>query len=262
MADSQYVIALNDVRKSFEGGPPVLDGLTFAVPRGAIFGLIGLNGAGKTTTIRMLAGLLPPDAGSLDVLGVRMRDRTEQLQGRIGYVLDTPLYFDWLPATAYLTWVARMQGIQPDESARRVEELLVHLDLPRDETQVIGEYSSGMKKKVSVAAALIHAPELLILDEPLEAVDAASARVIRGILTALAGRQKTVLITSHMLDTLQHFCTHLGILHNGKMLLHCPMTLFRAEAARLLQTGAEGSLEDVFLRLVRGEQPERTLSYD
>lgn len=262
MADTPDVIVLNDIHKSFESGPPVLRGLSISVPRGAVFGLLGLNGAGKTTTMRILAGLLAPDRGDVRILGIPARERTQPLQGRIGYVLDEPLYFEWLSAREYLLWIGQMQGLSADESTRRLEELLDRLELPGDDARVIGEYSTGMKKKVSVAAALIHAPELFILDEPLEGVDAASSRTIRTLLSGLAVRGKTVFITSHMLDTLERFCTHVGVLHGGAMLLQCPIEQLSAETARILHGEYPGGLEDLFLRLVRGPEEARPLRYE
>jgi len=255
------VISLKDVVRVYEGGQRALDGLSFTVSSGSICGFIGLNGAGKSTTIRLVSGLEEADDGVVEVLGAQVPFRDSGMKRRIGFVLDDPFYFDWLSAREYLTWVGRMEGLGATESTRRTTELLDVLSLPGDDAQLIRTFSTGMKKKVSLAAAIIHAPELLILDEPLEAVDAASARTIQDILLSLAGRGSTIFLTSHVLDTVQRFCTELRIIDRGRLVLACPTEQLPQAARSVLGEAAEGSLEDLFLRLVTRDTDRRRLSY-
>lgn len=261
MAQHADVIALTDVVRVYEGGQRALDGLTFTVPAGCICGFIGLNGAGKSTTIRLISGLEEADGGVVEVLATRAPFQDPGVKRRMGFVLDDPVYFDWLSAREYLVWMGRMEGLGAAESARRTAELLDVLSLPGDDGQLIRTFSTGMKKKVSLAAAIIHAPELLILDEPLEAVDAASARYIRDVLLSLARNGTTVFLTSHALDTVQRFCTELRIIHRGRTLLACPMDQLEQAAGSVPGVAPEGNLEDLFLRLVARDADRRRLSY-
>jgi ABC-2 type transport system ATP-binding protein len=261
MAHDTNAIVLTDVVKTYEGGHPALDGFSLTVPAGAVFGFVGLNGAGKSTTVRLLAGLEHADSGIVEVLGVPVPFRDPAVKGKIGLVLDEPFYFDWLSAREYLTWIGRMEGLGGDESVRRTAELLDVLTLPSDEAQVIRTFSAGMKKKVSLAAAIIHAPELLILDEPLEAVDAVAARYLRDVLLSLNANGSTILLTSHVLSTVQHFCTHLCVIDSGKSLLQCPMAGLQEAARGILGTVPEESLEDIFIRLVTHRRESPRLSY-
>ncbi|HSQ77096.1 MAG TPA: ABC transporter ATP-binding protein [Bacteroidota bacterium] len=261
MAHHADVISLTGVVRVYEGGQRALDGLTFTVPAGSICGFIGLNGAGKSTTIRLISGLEEADGGLVDVLGERVPFQDPRVKRRMGFVLDDPFYFDWLSAREYLVWIGRMEGLGAAESARRTDELLDVLSLPGDEGQLIRTFSTGMKKKVSLAAAIIHAPELLILDEPLEAVDAASARYIRDVLLSLARSGSTIFLTSHALDTVQRFCTELRIIHRGRMVLACPTNQLAQAARSVLGEATEGNLEDLFLRLVTGDAEHPRLSY-
>jgi ABC-2 type transport system ATP-binding protein len=261
MAHNANAVVLTDVVKTYEGGHRALDGLSLTVPAGAVFGFIGLNGAGKSTTVRLLAGLEHADSGTVEVLGVPVPFRDPAVKGKFGLVLDEPFYFDWLSAREYLTWMGRMEGLGGDESVRRTTELLDVLSLPSDDGQVIRTFSAGMKKKVSLAAAIIHAPELLILDEPLEAVDAVAARYLRDVLLSLNAKGSTILLTSHVLSTVQRFCTHLCVIDNGKSLLQCPMAGLQEAARGILGSVSEETLEDIFIRLVTHRRESPRLSY-
>ncbi len=261
MAHHTDAITLTDVVKTYEGGHRALDHLTLAVPRGSICGIIGLNGAGKSTTIRLLAGLEHAESGQVALLGSPAPLRDPDVKRRIGFVLDEPFYFDWLSAREYLVWMGNMEGLPPGESARRTAELLEVLDLPDDDAQTIRTFSTGMKKKVSLAAAIIHAPDLLILDEPLEAVDAVATRYIRQALLALSSRGATIVLTSHVLDTVQRFCTHLCIIHRGRTLLQSPMAQLHERAQSMVGVKAGDTLEDLFVRLVADGPEDRRLSY-
>lgn len=261
MAADTFDIVLEAVSKSYENGHQALSGLSLTVPRGSIMGFVGLNGAGKSTTIRLLAGLEHADEGRVTVLGHRAMGRSPEIAQRIGFVLDDPFYFDWLSAREYCIWSGKMYGLTHDESQKRTTELLDLLDLPADEDKLIGTYSTGMKKKTSLAAALLHAPSLLILDEPLEAVDAVAARTIKAILTDFAARGSTVFITSHALDTVERFCTDVCIIHGGRIIVQSPMAQL-AEAVRpLLGSDPGQTLEENFVSLVAPASARKHLSY-
>lgn len=261
MATDPHAIVIEGVSKSYEDGHQALNGLSLAVRHGAIMGFVGLNGAGKSTTIRLLAGLEHADAGTVTVLGEPALSRSPATARRIGFVLDDPFYFDWLSAREYCIWAGMMYGLAREESEKRTTELLGILDLPTDDSKVIGAYSTGMKKKASMAAALIHAPSLLILDEPLEAVDAVAARTIKDLLTDLASRGSTIFITSHALDTVERFCTDVCIIHGGRSIVQSPMASL-ADAVRPLVNGQPGqTLEEHFIALVAPGPAGRRLSY-
>jgi len=261
MAQDTDIIALTEVVKTFEGGHRALDHLTLRVPRGAICGVVGLNGAGKSTTMRLLAGLEEAESGEVEMLGAHAPFRDPGMKRRVGFVLDEPFYFDWLSAREYLEWIGNMEGIGLEESARRTAELLEILDLPGDDAKLIHAFSTGMKKKVSIAAAIIHAPELLILDEPLEAVDAVAARYIKDALLSLSAKGATIVLTSHVLDSVEKFCTHLCIIHRGRALLECRMDRLRQTVAGMIDTGSAETLEELFVKLVAEGGQSPRLSY-
>jgi ABC-2 type transport system ATP-binding protein len=261
MATHTSDIILEDVHKTYEGGHHALDGLNIAVRRGSILGFVGLNGAGKSTTIRLLAGLEHPDEGSVTVLGSAALSRPLSVSRQIGFVLDDPFYFDWLSAREYCTWAGMMYGLEEEESKRRTTELLGILDLPEDDSRLIRTFSTGMKKKVSLAAAIIHAPSLLILDEPLEAVDAVASRTIKEMLTAFAARGSTVFITSHALDAVERFCTDVCIIHQGRAIVQSTMEELPAAVRGLLGQDGGTTLEEMFVALVAPGSTGRRLSY-
>ncbi len=254
-------LACESLVKTFAGGRRALDGLSLSVPRGALFGFLGLNGAGKTTTIRALAGLVRPDDGVISIFGVRIDPRDSSYLRRIGFVLDEPLYFPWMSAEEYLHFVGSMYGVSGTALPSRVEELLSFFDLEEHAVGRIQEYSTGMKKKISLAAAIIHNPELVVLDEPLEGVDALAARDIKDTLRVLAARGATVVITSHVLDTIERLCTHIGIIHHGKLVTQFPIAELPEQCRRVQLDEAGVSLERLFLRLVNERQPKPPPSF-
>jgi ABC-2 type transport system ATP-binding protein len=255
------VLACEGLEKTFPGGRRALDGLSLSVPAGSLFGFLGLNGAGKTTTIRALAGLVRLDTGVIRVFGSRVDRRDTSYLRNIGFVLDEPLYFPWMSAEEYLSFVGSMYGLPAPAVHSRVEELLAFFDLEEQALDPIQGYSTGMKKKVSLAAAIIHDPELVVLDEPLEGVDALAARDIKDALRVLAGRGSTVLITSHVLDTIERLCTDIAIIQRGKLVTQFPISDLTERCRSLGSEGRGGNLEDLFLRLVNERQPKPPPSF-
>jgi ABC-2 type transport system ATP-binding protein len=261
MDEHKAVVEISGLSKSFEAASPVLEGLDLAIHAGSIFGFLGLNGAGKTTTIRMIAGLLRPDKGEIRLFGSPWSGSDPSIKAKMGFVLDEPLYFDWLSACEYLEWNGRMYGLSARQSRERTAELMEFLDLPIGSAQPIKAFSTGMKKKTSLAAAIVHRPSLLILDEPFEGIDPLAARDIRDTLLLLASRGSTVLVTSHILDTIEKLCTHIGILHNGNLLIECRMDEYRVKAEQILQHSGTESLMDLFVELVGARKRKTPPSY-
>ncbi|MCP3917904.1 MAG: ABC transporter ATP-binding protein [bacterium] len=219
-----------------------VDKIDLEVPKGTFFGFLGPNGAGKSTTIKMLTGLLAPTSGRIEVLGQDPRVHAQALvmKSRIGVVPEDLALFDNLTAAEYLTFIGRMHSIRKDLLRQRIDELLPLLDLKKDETKLTVEYSSGMKKKLALAAALLPDPDLLFLDEPFEGVDAVASRTIRKLLTTFVERGSTVFLTSHVLEIVERLCTHVGIIVGGALV----------EQAAMDELGSGGSLEARFLEVV------------
>ena len=255
------IIEFHDVTKTYENGVHALDGLTMSVPAGAIFGFIGLNGAGKTSTIRIIAGLSKKDSGMVRVFGKELAEHDHEYKREIGFVLDEPLYFDWMTAKEYLRFVGAMYGLQKEEVGERTSELMEFFELPEREERPIKSFSTGMKKKVSLAAAIIHKPKLIILDEPLEGIDALAASSIKETLALMAKSGTTILITSHVLDTVEKFCHEVAIVHLGKIVLQCRTEEIRSRAKGELMNSTYASLEELFVDLVSDKVKKKHLSW-
>jgi ABC-2 type transport system ATP-binding protein len=258
MSDPVKALEVSDLAKSYDTGRPALEGVSFGVASGSITGFIGLNGAGKTTTIRIIAGLLEPDRGSVRVLGHDVHPGGTAHLRETGFVLDEPMYFDWMAAREYLAFVGTLRGLPPAETERRSAELLDFFDLASKAHDPIGVLSTGMKKKISLASAMIHAPRLLVLDEPLEGIDALAASAIKETLQLMAGRGTAVLITSHVLETVERLCDAIVMIDGGRIVLQGTTRELQAAAAESLPAGSGGSLEALFLRRVggRGDHPK------
>jgi ABC-2 type transport system ATP-binding protein len=217
-----------------------VDGLDLEVPRGSFFGFLGPNGAGKSTTIRMLTGLIPPDSGSVEILGLKLPQQELEIKRRIGLVPDESFLFDRLTGMEFLEFVGRMYGLARPTALDRAYGLM-HLFELADDGKIIGEYSKGMRKRVAMAAALIHHPELFLLDEPFEGVDAVGARLMKDILQDQVRRGATIFLTSHVLEVVERLCDRVAIIDHGKIVMCGSMEELRA--------GGE-SLEEAFVRIV------------
>ncbi|MCL4854831.1 MAG: ABC transporter ATP-binding protein [Bryobacteraceae bacterium] len=244
-------IDIRDLRKTY-GGQTAVDGLTLTVPRGSFFGFLGPNGAGKTTTIRMLTGLAQPDAGSVELLGMSMPAQEMEIKRKMGLVPDESLLFDHLTGGEFLELVGRLYGLDRKIARERALELMEMFDLGESQRKLIAEYSKGMRKRVAMAGALIHKPELLLLDEPFEGVDAVGARFMKELLIEQVRRGTTIFLTSHVLEVVERLCDRIGIIHRGRLLTQGAM--------RDLRTGSE-TLEDLFVRLVGGTKASEPLDW-
>jgi ABC-2 type transport system ATP-binding protein len=261
MPERVNILEVKELTKAYESGHRAVDGLSLTVPNGSIFGFVGLNGAGKTTTIRIMAGLCDKDSGSVRLFGKEIEDHDTSYKRRIGFVLDEPLYFDWMSATEYLRFVGVMCGLPESDVVARTHELLEFFDLSSKENEPIASFSTGMKKKVSLAAAIMHKPELIILDEPLEGIDALAANAIKESLTLMASKGTTVFITSHVLDTVERFCTEVAIIHQGKILVQCKTSDIRTLAKGTLANATYQSLEELFVDLLSEKTRKKQLTW-
>jgi len=230
------------------GSTLAVDGLDLEVPAGVMFGFLGPNGAGKSTTLKMLTGLLRPTSGSARILGLDVVRREVEVKRRIGVVPEELALFDRLTGSEYLRFVGRMHRLRADQIEARSGELLDLLDLAAHDRKLIVDYSHGMHKKLALAAALLPGPEVVFLDEPFEGIDAVSARLIRSILDQLLASGATVFLTSHILAIVEQLCSHVAVIHHGRLVASGTMDELRAGTM---------SLEDRFLELVGGEGLER-----
>src|SRR5450432_2019894 len=223
--------------------------LNLRVEAGRFYGFLGPNGAGKSTTFKMLTGLLAPSGGTIRILGEDTGDpkRALEVKRRIGVVPENLALFDNLTAREYLTFIGRMYLLPRDTVRARAEELLTMMELAHEEKKLTLEYSHGMKKKLSLAAALIPNPDLLFLDEPFEGVDAVASRVLRDTLKQCVGRGATVFLTSHVLEIVEKLCTDVGIIAQGKLVHQSTMAELRRDGS---------SLEDKFIAVVGKEGHE------
>ncbi len=251
MPDDTPAIAVRDLRKVYDGRAAV-DGLSLTVSRGSFFGFLGPNGAGKSTTIRMLTGLIPPTSGVVELLGLRMPEEELAIKRRIGLVPDESLLFDRLTGFEFLEFVARMYDLDRDMARRRAEELLDLFELSNERRKMIAEYSKGMRKRVAMAASLIHKPELFLMDEPFEGVDAVGARLMKEILVDLVRHGATIFLTSHVLEVVERLCDRAAIINAGRIVAEGSMDELRA--------GSQ-TLEDVFVKTVGADREYERLEW-
>src|SRR6266550_5196723 len=236
------------------GDVAAVDNLNLTVQRGSFFGFLGPNGAGKSTTIKMLTGLLAPTSGRILVLGRDIAVEPLEVKRRIGVVPEDLNLFERLTGAEMLSFTARMYGLQKTEIAERLPELLDLMELRNEPKKLIVEYSHGMKKKLSLACALIHRPEILFLDEPFEGIDAIASRMLKDLLSRLTARGLTVFLTSHVLEIVERLCSDIAIIAHGKLLASGSLNELR-KGIRLAGNGEEQgpiSLEEYFIHVVGG----------
>jgi ABC-2 type transport system ATP-binding protein len=233
-----------------------LQGLYLASYPGEIFGLIGPNGAEKTTTIKILVGLLRPDAGEVRLLGEDILRYPIGYKAKLGYMPEAPTLPEYLTPTEFLGYVARVRNMPRERIAPRTEELLRSYDLSSKANDTIASLSKGMKSKVAFAAATIHDPAFLILDEPLIGIDPAGQHLIKEQLAGMAKAGKTVLVSTHQLDTAERLCSRVAIIHHGRNVATGDLASLRSQA----HAGEQQSLEEIFLKLTEEAalpEPER-----
>ncbi len=244
-------IRTSGLRKLY-GTKAAVDGLDLTVPQGSFFGFLGPNGAGKTTTIHILIGLILPTAGEVEILGLPLEPNLLAIKKLIGIVPDENVLFDRLTGAEFLDFVGRMYGLEPGLAAERTRELLGLFELDNQPRKLIAEYSKGMKKRVALAAALIHRPQLFLLDEPFEGVDPVGARLMKDILIGQVRQGATIFLTSHVLEVVERLCDRVAIINEGRVVVEGSMAELR---------GAEDTLEDTFVRVVGGEKVTQSLDW-
>lgn len=233
-------LALTGLSKSF--GRPAVDGLDLTVGRGEFYALLGPNGAGKTTTLRMVAGLLAPDAGRIEVLGIDLAADPAAAKRKLAYLPDDPMLYGKLKPVEYLEFVAGLWGVDAKVAEPRARQLLELLDLAQHAHELTEGFSRGMKQKLALAGALIHEPELLILDEPLTGLDAGAARQVKDLLLSHVARGGTVILTTHILEVAERLAQRIGIIQHGRLIAEGTL-----DQLRMATPGA--TLEELFLRL-------------
>ena len=232
-----------------------VNGVDLAVPAGSFYGFLGPNGAGKSTTIKCLTGLLKPSAGTMRILGTDPLADPVSVKRRIGVVPEDLALFDRLTARETLRFVADVHGIDAATATARSTDLLKLMALESAANTLVTDYSHGMRKKLSLAAALLPAPRLLFLDEPFEGIDAVASRQIKDLLQSFVARGGTIFLTSHILEIVERLSTHIGVIADGKLVAQGRIDEVRA--------GAHGTatLEELFIQLVGGERPVAELHW-
>ena len=242
--------------------------LNLRVEPGKFFGFLGPNGAGKTTCIRMLTGMLEPTSGRIRILDLDLAERPRDVKRQIGVVPESLALFERLTGAEYLSFVGRMYGLDRETAAKRTTELLEFMQLMDQPKSLITDYSHGMQKKLALAAAVIHGPKILFLDEPFEGVDAIAAGTLKTMLQRMIARGATIFLTSHVLEIVERLCSHVGIIHRGRLVAQGSIEELRAgveaQAASADSAGASDStgvragekltLEEIFLRIVGGSR--------
>jgi ABC-2 type transport system ATP-binding protein len=238
------------------------------VAPGQFFGFLGPNGAGKSTTIKMLTGLLAPSSGRMEILGVDLTANPVEVKRQIGVVPEGMALFGRLTGAEYLNFVGRMYGLDRLTAAKRTAELLEFMQLADQPKKLVTDYSHGMQKKLAMAAAVIHGPRILFLDEPFEGVDAIASGTLKAMLQRMISRGATIFLTSHVLEIVERLCSHVAIIHRGTLVAQGSIEELRAgvesqAAAALQEGGTPGALppagekltlEEIFLRIVGGSR--------
>lgn len=235
-------LAIANLDKSFDR--PVVHGLDLTVDAGEFYALLGPNGAGKTTILRMVAGLLAPDAGTIEIFGTDVRQDPVGAKRRLAWVSDEPMVYDRLTPLEYLDFVAGLWQVEPTHARDRANELLELLGLTAHANDFCGSFSKGMLQKVALAGALIHDPSLIILDEPLTGLDAGSARQVKDVLLEKVAQGVTIIMTTHILEVAERMAQRIGVIAGGRLIAEGTLAELRA------RTGRESTLEEIFLELV------------
>ncbi len=234
-----------------------VDNLDLRVAAGQFFGFLGPNGAGKSTTIKMLTGLLAPSAGRMEILGSDLVADPVAVKSQIGVVPEGMSLFGRLTGSEYLNFVGRMYGLDRRTAAERTAELLEFMQLANEPSKLVTDYSHGMQKKLALAAAVIHGPKVLFLDEPFEGVDAVAAGTLKNMLQRMIARGATVFLTSHVLEIVERLCSHIAIIHQGKLVAQGSLEELRVgveahavAAGASVATTERLTLEEIFVRMV------------
>ncbi len=269
-------IVTEDLTRRF-GDLVAVNQINLTVEAGQFFGFLGPNGAGKSTTIRMLTGLLAPSSGRIRLLGLDLAEHPIEVKRQISVVPEGLLLYERLTGAEYLNFVGRMYGLDRTTAAQRTAELLDFMQLADRPKTLIADYSHGMQKKLALAAAVIHGPRILFLDEPFEGVDAIAAGTLKAMLTRMIARGATIFLTSHVLEIVERLCSHMAIIHKGQLVAQGSLEELRAGVAAsnrftsstgkwaAVSAGEKLTLEQIFLAIVGPDaaqrRPEEELSW-
>ena len=231
------------------GSTEVLHGISFSLGRGEVVGLLGPNGAGKSTTIKIIAGILAPSSGAVSVAGLELPGKAIDIKQRIGYVPEAAGLFDSLTGQEFLELIGRLHDVPEETLQTRIREMLETFDLSSDRVSRLDSYSKGMRQKILLASALLHNPELILLDEPLTGLDVSAAIVVKDLIAALAAEGKTILYSSHVLDVVEKVCNRVLIIHHGNLIANDSSESLKASTGQT-------TLEDVFRFLTKAKDVE------
>jgi ABC-2 type transport system ATP-binding protein len=250
MSSPKLALEISGLCKAFDR--PAVDGLDLKVREGEFYALLGPNGAGKTTTLRMVAGLLRPDAGSISVCGIDALADPVAAKQIMAWISDEPMIYDKLTPREYLEFVAGLWGIAPDLAEARTQDLLSWLDLTAHANERCEGFSKGMRQKVALAGALVHEPRVIILDEPLTGLDAGSARQVKSVLRERVNAGGTIVMTTHILEVAERMADRIGVIAQGRLIAEGTLDELRIAAGAQVGVSAAASatLEDTFLALV------------
>jgi len=238
------VIRLENLTKLY-GSFRAVDNVSLHVPRGALHGFLGPNGAGKTTTLRMIAGILRPTSGTVQIGGHDLATDPLAAKAKLGFIPDRPFVYDKLTGAEFLRFVAGLYGQEGQIVERRIDEFLEIFELSSWKNELVESYSHGMRQKLIISSALIHRPELIVVDEPMVGLDPRGARLLKDLFREFCGRGGTVLMSTHTLEIAEAMCDRIAIIQGGKIVAHGTMQELREQHAA-------GDLEELFLRLTGG----------
>src|SRR5689334_23339418 len=240
------MIRLESLTKHY-GSFVAVDGISLDVPRGVLYGFLGPNGAGKTTTLRMIAGILRPTDGRVLLGGDDVQRQPIAAKMRLGFIPDRPFVYDKLTGAEFLRFVAALYGQEGDAIERRIAELLEVFELASWKDELVEAYSHGMRQKLIISSALIHRPEVIVVDEPMVGLDPKAARLLKDIFRQFVGRGGTVLMSTHTLEVAEAMCDRIAIMQHGKIAASGTMADLRKQTA-----SGDVGLEELFLKLTGG----------
>lgn len=240
------MIELANLTKRY-GRFTAVDGINLTIPRGELYGLLGPNGAGKTTTMRMIAGILQPSSGSVKIAGIDIQQHPLVAKSRLGFIPDRPFVYDKLTGAEFLRFVAGLYGQGGPEIERRIDELLELFELAPWKDELTESYSHGMRQKLIISSALVHRPEVIVVDEPMVGLDPKSARLLKDLLREFVTRGGTVLMSTHTLEIAEAMCDRIAIVQGGRVAVSGTMEELRSQTS-----SGDASLEELFLKLTGG----------
>ncbi|MDE2127720.1 MAG: ABC transporter ATP-binding protein [Armatimonadetes bacterium] len=255
-ADGEYSIVAMGLTKRF-GAQLAVDNVDLAVKKGEFFGFLGPNGAGKTTAIRLMCGLLRPDGGGVRLAGYELATQPLLARGCLGVLPEEPYLYERLTALEFLVFAGQMYGIPKADATARAGDLLELMELTEDRNKLIIDFSMGMKKKTALAAAIIHSPRVMFLDEPFNGIDPISVRAIRTVLRHLTERGTTIFISSHVMEVVEKLCDRIAVINHGRIVGMGAISELREQ----VQAGTGSTLEDIFLKMVDAREEAEELKW-